>query len=116
MHAKRQEVVKAVSMQKDRFEMTKSPHLKAIECADLLLLSLYVQLPPCRAKEIRTLEIVPEKASLADPSFTGRNVLQSCNDGSFKIRYGNYKTVDTYGPNTTHLEVSQVTISMNIIL
>jgi len=50
----REEVVCAVSIQRERFQLAGPPNAKARECCDLVILSLYVFIPPSRGLEIRT--------------------------------------------------------------
>ena len=54
----REEIVAAVRTQREKFDSTVSAKKKARACAHLLLLSIYVFIPPSRGLEIRTLEIV----------------------------------------------------------
>lgn len=86
-------------------EMARTARSKAEECADLLLISLYVLVPPSRACEIRTLEIIPQEASLTSPDMSGKNLVQVQGDGGLTFRFQNYKTVKTYGSDTTILKV-----------
>ena len=59
----REEIVAAVRTQREKFDLTVPAKPKAKACADLLLLSIYVFIPPSRGLEIRTLEIVGEEES-----------------------------------------------------
>ena len=54
----REEIVPAVRTQREKFGLTVPAKQKARACAHLLLLSIYVFIPPSRGLEIRTLEIV----------------------------------------------------------
>ena len=65
---------------------------KAKECADLLLLSIYVFIPPSRGLEIRTLEIVEEEESVEARKDTARNLLIQKPNGDIKLHFSNYKT------------------------
>ena len=62
----RDEVLQARSLQRLRFEMARSKKEPAREACDLLLLSLYCNIPPGWGLEVRTLEVVPE-AELTEP-------------------------------------------------
>ena len=64
---------------------------KARECADLLLLSIYVFIPSCRRLEIRTLEIVGEEESLEARKDTARNLHIQMANGDIKLHFSNYK-------------------------
>lgn len=101
----RSEVVKCVGFQKDRMTLAKSPIAKATECANLLLLSLYVLMPPSRGLEIRTLELLKEPLTITSPALASRNLVQLDEIGTVTFRFQNYKTVKTYGPDTTILQV-----------
>lgn len=101
----RDEVVSSVARQRERMEMARTARSKAEECADLLLISLYVLVPPSRACEIRTLEVLPQEASLTSPDMAGKNLVQVQGDGGLTFRFQNYKTVKTYGSDTTILKV-----------
>lgn len=87
----REEVVGAVTTQRDRFESTHPAKLKAKECADLVLLSLYVYIPPSRGLEVRTLEIVKDRSTLDPKKSTDRNLL-IMSDGGIRLQFNRYKT------------------------
>ncbi|XP_068739196.1 uncharacterized protein [Montipora capricornis] len=89
-----EEVVSAVSKQREKFELTGPMKFKAKEFCDLIMLSLYVFIPPARELEIRTLEVLSGKqASNFDPkSSTGKNYLIVKDSGDIVLRFNNYKT------------------------
>lgn len=95
-----------MSLQRERFELARSSLAKAKECADLLLVSLYVLIPPSRGLEIRTLEILPEEESLVSPTVSHKNLLQVDASGTLYLRFQNYKTKKNYGVDRTTLPVS----------
>ncbi|KAJ7378823.1 hypothetical protein OS493_020421 [Desmophyllum pertusum] len=57
------EVVRAVGLQRDRFELAVPIKSRARECCNLVMLSLYSFIPPSRGPEIRTPEIVNDRQS-----------------------------------------------------
>lgn len=62
----REEVVEAVKSQRSRFEATHGMQPKAHESCDLLMLALFVLIPPNRGLEIRTLELVGDDWDVQD--------------------------------------------------
>ncbi|XP_068705168.1 uncharacterized protein [Montipora foliosa] len=92
-----EEVVSAVSKQREKFELTGPMKFKAKEFCDLIMLSLYVFIPRARGLEIRTLEVLSvlsgEQASNFDPkSSTGKNYLIVKDSGDIVLHFNNYKT------------------------
>jgi len=87
-------------------DLAKSPQAKATECANLLLLALYTLMPPSRGLEIRTLEIVREPLTITSPILAKKNLVVVNEAGAVTFRFQNYKTVKTYGADTTTLPVS----------
>ncbi|XP_044169297.1 uncharacterized protein LOC114964302 [Acropora millepora] len=87
-----EEIVTAVRTQREKFELTVPAKPKARECADLLLLSIYVFIPPSRGLEIRTLEIVGEEESLEARKDTARNLLIQMASGDIRLHFSNFKT------------------------
>ena len=88
-------MVSAVSMQRDKFELTGPMKFKAKEFCDLILLSLYVFIPPSRGLEIRTLEVLSgEEASNFDQrARLGRITCLSRIVGTLSSTFiNNYKT------------------------
>ena len=71
----REEIVAAVRTQREKFDFTVPAKPKARACAHLLLLSIYVFIPPSRGLEIRTLEIVGKQESLEARKDTTRHLL-----------------------------------------
>ena len=78
--------------QREKFDLTVPAKPKARECADLLLLSVYMFIPPSRGLEIRTLEIVGEEESLEARKDTARNLLIQMANGDIKMHFSNFKT------------------------
>jgi len=85
--------------------MARSPTAKAKECAELLLLSLYVLIPPSRGMEIRTLEILPHELCLQSPYLCDKNLIHVDENGKVTFRFQSYKTKKKYGVDTTILQV-----------
>ena len=86
-------------------DLAKSPVAKASECANLLLLALYTLMPPSRGLEIRTLEVLPDSLTLGSPLLAKKNLVSIDQSGGVTFRFQHYKTVKTYGVDTTTLEV-----------
>ena len=102
----REEIVTAVRTQREKFELTVPAKPKARECADLLLLSIYVFIPPSRGLEIRTLEIVGEEESLEARKDTARNLLIQMANGDIRLHFSNFKTRKFVGRDELALGVS----------
>ena len=102
-------MVSAVSMQRDRFELTGPMKFKAKEFCDLILLSLYVLISPSRGLEIRTLEVLSgEEVSNFDPkSSAGKNYLLVKDSGDIVLHFNNYKTRKFSGRDDLALQVRQ---------
>ena len=92
--------------QQEKFELTVPTKPKARECADLLLLSIYVFIPPSRGLEIRTLEIVGEEESLEARKDTARNLLIQMANGDIRLHFSNFKTRKFDGRDELALGVS----------
>lgn len=99
----RPDVLRAVSLQRDRLDMAGSFKAKAKESSDLLLMAIYTLMPPSRALEIRTLKVVTRPST--DSAEQGQNTVCVDDKGVVKFRFENYKTVTTYGADETILEV-----------
>lgn len=108
----REEIVNAVRTQREKFELTVPAKPKARECADLLLLSIYVFIPPSRGLEIRTLEIVGEEESLEARKDTARNLLIQMANGDIRLHFSNFKTRKFVGRDELALGVSLVVINL----
>ena len=82
---------------------------------DLLLLSIYILIPPGRALEIRTLQIVMDTAESTESleSNDGNFVIIK-QDGSVVLIYNAYKTAKHYGRDVTVMKVC--TFIMNPLL
>ena len=102
----REEIVTAVRTQREKFELTVPAKPKARECADLLLLSIYVFIPPSRGLEIRTLEVVGEEESLEARKDTARNLLIQMANGDIRLHFSNFKTRKFVGRDELALGVS----------
>ena len=105
-------MVSAVSKQREKFELTGPMKFKAKEFCDLIMLSLYVFIPPARGLEIRTLEVLSgEQASNFDPkSSTGKNYLIVKDSGDIVLHFNNYKTRKFSGRDELALQVRQFSL------
>ena len=92
--------------QRKKFELTVPPKPKARECADLLLLSIYVFIPLSRGLEIRTLEIVGEEESLEARKDTARNLLIQMANSDIRQHFSNFKMRKFVGRDELALGVS----------
>ena len=99
----RPDVLRAVTLQRDRLDMARCFDAKAKESSDLLLMAIYTLMPPARALEIRTLKVVA--SSSTDSVKKGQNTVCVDDKGFVKFRFEDYKTVTTYGADETILEV-----------
>jgi len=77
---------------------------KARECCDLVMVSLYVFIPPSRGLEIRTLEVVSNGDHFDLPHFKDRNAVVMKDDGVV-LHFHNYKTKRFTGRDELVLEV-----------
>ena len=102
-----EEVVRAVSVQRERFLSAVQMNAKARECCDLVILSLYVFIPPSRGLEIRTLKIVSEPGSITE--LRGCNALMIRDDGVV-LQFNDYKTKKSSGKDELTLKVSKLLI------
>ena len=88
--------------------MARSKKERAREACDLLLLSLYCNIPPGRGLEVTTLEVVPE-AELTEPfvpaHFHNRNVALVHKEGSLTIHVQRFKTYHCVGKDKVPIEV-----------
>jgi len=66
----RDQVVRAVATQRERFELAGPMKARARECCDLVLVSLYVFIPLSRGLEIRTLEVLADGELLTAQSIS----------------------------------------------
>lgn len=112
----REEVVRAVSIQRERFQLAGPPNAKARECCDLVILSLYVFIPPSRGLEIRTLQIVRDPAAV-DPRHRREvaNVLILRED-RVVLQFNDYKTKNSSGKDELALQVRRELVSVLMVL
>ena len=96
-------IVHAVSTERERFQFTREVNAKARECCNLVLLSLYVFIPPSRGLEIRTLHIVREADSLEAQHLKEQNLLVM-RDNSVVLRFNDYKTKNSSGRDELTLQ------------
>lgn len=96
--------MRAVSTQRERFQFTREVNAKARECCNLVLLSLYVFIPPSRGLEIRTLQIVREADGLEAQHLKEQNLLVM-RDNSVVLHFNDYKTKKSSGRDELTLQV-----------
>ena len=94
------------------FQLAIGPKEEAATMIDLLLLSIYTLLPPGRALEVRTLQIVVEGEESAQ-SWDSRdgNFAVLKQDGAVMLVYDDYKTAKHYGRDVTLIKVRIVAIN-----
>ena len=80
-----------MGIQRGRFELAGPMTFRARECCDLVILSLYVFIPPSRGLEIRSLEIVQDPQQFDPRHNKDRNVLL-LKDDEIVLHFHNYKT------------------------
>ena len=97
--------MRAVSTQRERFQCTREVIAKARECCNLVLLSLYVFIPPSRGLEIRTLQIVREADDSLDARHLKEQNLLVMRDSSVVLHFNDYKTKTTSGRDEVTLQV-----------
>lgn len=101
-----EEVVEAVKSQRSRFEATHGMRPKARESCDLLMLALFVLIPPNRGLEIRTLELVGDDSNMQDSGArkTSQRNLVFMHDDNIRIQFNNYKTKKFRGRDQMELK------------
>lgn len=81
--------------------------VKARECCDLVILSLYVFIPPSRGLEIRTLQIVSDPTSIEAKQQKQRNLLM-LGDKTVVLKFNDFKTKASSGRDELSLEVKRL--------
>lgn len=105
----REDVLKALALQREKFEACLVRKAKAREASDLVLLSLYVHIPPSRCLEIRTLEVMKQEeitGLFQAASFRERNILLLNTDRSATLHLQRYKTWRHHGHEEIPIQVS----------
>lgn len=100
----RDQVVRAVATQRERFELAGPMKARARECCDLVLVSLYVFIPPSRGLEIRTLEVLADGEQFDRARLKDRNAMLMKDDGVV-LYFHNYKTKRFSGRDELALQV-----------
>lgn len=82
---------------------------KARESCDLLMLALFVLIPPNRGLEIRTLELVGDERDMTDAGArkTSQRNLVFLHDDKARIQLNNYKTKKFRGRDEMELKVNK---------
>ncbi|PFX12558.1 hypothetical protein AWC38_SpisGene23464 [Stylophora pistillata] len=92
----RDEVVAAVSLQRERFQLSWEVNMKARESCNLVLLSLYVFISPSWGLEMRTLRIVTKPDSLEARQWKEEDLLVMRED-SIVLYFNDYKSKGSCG-------------------
>lgn len=104
--------MECLEIQRANFEVAEGRHQKARMLMDLVLLSLYIQLPPSRCLEIRTLRLWMQKTKPFDNAFVQSNhwnVLLLCENGEIALHFHTYKTKKSRGSDITKIKVCTLT-------
>jgi hypothetical protein len=80
---------------------------KAKECCDLVILAMYVFIPPNRGVEIRSLEIQRNWREYRPSQIKGKNVLLVKDTDEVTLYFQNYKTAKSSGRDELTLQVKQ---------
>lgn len=90
---------------------------RSAQMMNLVILSLYVEIPPGRAKEIRTAQIFEERREAEFQRFDEKkkkNFVVLKRNGDVMLHFDEYKTRRTYGADATLFEVRKVYEKVNI--
>lgn len=98
----------ACARQKDYFDMAVNRRDKAKECGDLVLLGMYVLIPPGRGLEVRSLEIVRNWQEFTPRHYKGRNILLVKDREEVTLHFSNYKTAKFTGHEEIRLKVTHI--------
>lgn len=101
----REEIVQACSLQRDYFEMAVNGSEKARECCNLVVLAMYVFIPPSRGLEIRTLQIERDWKNFTPEKSKGKNLVLLQESSQVTLHFDNYKTHKHYGHEQIFLKV-----------
>ena len=80
---------------------------KARECWDLVILAMYVFIPPGQGVEVRTLEIQRNWLQFHPNQVIERNVLLLKDSEEVTLHFHNYKTAKFFGHQELTLKVRQ---------
>ena len=94
-------------MQRDYFEMAVNKRDKARECCDLVILAMYVFIPPGRGVEVHTLEIQRNWQQFHPAQVKDKNVLLVKGSEEVTLYFHNYKTAKFFGRQELTLKVTQ---------
>ncbi|KAJ7386025.1 hypothetical protein OS493_012358 [Desmophyllum pertusum] len=92
-----EEIVQACSLQRDYFEMAVNGSEKVRECGNLVVLAMYVFIPPSRGLEIRTLQIERDWKNFTPEKSKGKNLVLLQESSQVTLHFDNYKTQKHYG-------------------
>lgn len=106
--AYREEIVAACARQKNYFDMAINSHDKAKECDDLVLLGMYVLIPPGQGLEVHTLEILCNWQEFSARHYKGQNVLLVKDRKEVTLHFSCYMTAKFTGHDEIRLKVTQI--------
>ena len=106
--AYREEIVSACARQKDYFEMAVNRRDKAKDCGELVLLGMYVLIPPGRGLKVCTLEIVCNWQDFSPRHYKGRNILLVKDREEVTLHFSRYKTAKFTGHEEIRLKVLHI--------
>lgn len=95
----------ALKKQKRSYELAEGSLERAQSLMDLILLSVYILLPPARCLEVRTLQIFVETDASKFCISNEGNFLVIKLEGHIVIQQNAYKTTTSYGRDVTIIEV-----------
>ena len=112
-----QEVLTALKNQETKFEVAVGLN-KAKEMAKLVLISMYIRIPPSRGLEVRTLRlirenVIPKPSTNWQRDYRSQNIIYLLEDGSIELHFQHFKTAKTFGADHLNLEVSQNSMQNN---
>lgn len=112
----RQEILEALSLQRQRCEVSRGLQ-QSKEWMDLVLLGLYVHLPPSRGQEIRTLIFFDEEIAGAaidlKKDYAKQNVL-ACTPSGIVLHLQSYKTVKFRGHDRVEIKVCYTAVLVGV--
>ena len=102
------QIVNACSVQRDYFDMAVNKRDKAWECFDLVILAMYVFIPPGQGVEVRTLEIQRNWQQFHPNKVKDRKVLLVKDSQEVTLYFHKYKTAKFFGRQELNLKVSNI--------
>lgn len=103
--------MECLEIQRNNFDSAVGQHQKARTIMDLVLLSLYIQLPPTRCLEIRTLRLWEQQTKPFDSTLVKNNqwnVLLLLENAQITLYFHTYKTKKSRGSDITQIQVYNI--------